>query len=67
MCLDDVKIYGNNPKTLLNKINENNEMKIIELPKFLVDDPISGFNSLCKYIKIELKIKFTRDGTIQNE
>jgi len=33
-CLEDVKIYGNNPIKLLNKIKENNEIKINEDPNF---------------------------------
>jgi hypothetical protein len=31
-CLVLVKMYGNSPRELLNRINENNEMKINILP-----------------------------------
>jgi hypothetical protein len=46
ICLDLVKIYGNNPRKLLNIIKENNEIKIKVVPLILF--PISVLNSLCK-------------------
>jgi hypothetical protein len=43
-----VKMYGNSPKELLNKINENSEMKMNVLPfSFL---PIRVLNSLCNFV-----------------
>jgi hypothetical protein len=58
-CLAFVKMYGNSPKELLNKINENREMKINVLFSFL---PISGLNSLCNFVSRRFRIIVYRDG-----
>lgn len=46
ICLDLVKIYGNKPRTLLNKIRANKEIKINEFPKLFFELPIKSLNSL---------------------
>ena len=48
MWLEEVKIYGNSPKKLLNKINTNKEIKIIELP-FEAKGPSKVLNSECSF------------------
>ena len=57
-------MYGNNPKKLLNKIIENNEIKINVLPLELIL-PIKILNSLCKVIIILIQIKVKREGINQ--
>jgi hypothetical protein len=58
-----VKIYGNNPRKLLNKIRENSEMNINVLP-FLFS-PSSVLNSLCKFVINIFQIMVCRDGINQ--
>jgi hypothetical protein len=61
-----VKIYGNKPKKLLNKIIEKREIKINALPVFPV-----GLNRVLNSLKRVIRILFQkilmRDGIIQNE
>jgi hypothetical protein len=55
-----VKMYGNSPKELLNKINENSEMKINVLPfSFL---PIRVLNSLCNFVSRRIHNIVYREG-----
>lgn len=61
-----VKIYGNNPKKLLNKINENNEIKINEHP-FNLLVPKRVLNSLNKVKIILFHKKLIREGRNQKE
>jgi len=64
--LVDVKIYGNKPKKLLNKIRENIEIKIKVLPT----DPLGPsrvLNSLYNVIKIKFQKILIRDGRSQKE
>jgi hypothetical protein len=59
-CLVLVKMYRNSPRELLNRINENNEMKINVLPfSFL---PIRFFNSLCNFVSRVFHSIVYRDG-----
>jgi hypothetical protein len=64
--LVEVKIYGNSPKKLLNKIKENNEIKIKELP-FIPEGPKSVLNSRYKIIRVLFHIILIRVGITQNE
>lgn len=64
ICLVLVKIYGNNPKKLLNKIKVNKEINIKVVPLKL-KGPINVLNSLCKVIKIVFQKMFNREGNIQ--
>lgn len=60
-----MKIYGNNPKKLLNKIKEKRDTNIKVLPlilKFL----IKILYSLCKVIIILIHKIFNREGISQN-
>ena len=59
-------MYGNNPKKLLNKINENKEINIKEFP-FLLFGPNNVLNSLCSVVKIKFHIMFIREGKNQKE
>jgi hypothetical protein len=59
-----VKIYGNNPKKLLNKIKVNKEIKIIEFP-FLCGF-IKILNSKWRLFKILFHKKKNREGRSQN-
>lgn len=61
-----VKIYGNNPKKLLNKIKLNKEIKINVLPLCPVG-PNKVLNSLWRVIKILFQIIWYRDGINQKE
>lgn len=63
--LVQVKIYGNKPRKLLNKIKVNKDTKIIDLPlnsgvliKFL--------NSICRVETILIHTILIREGTSQN-
>lgn len=47
-----VKIYGNNPKKLLNNTNENKEIKINVEP-FKLLGPIKVLNSKCNLLIIK--------------
>jgi hypothetical protein len=59
-CLVLVKMYGNIPRELLNRINENSEMKINVLPfSFL---PIRFLNSLCSFVSRIFHSIVYRDG-----
>lgn len=51
--LEDVKIYGNKPKKLLNKINKNKAINMKDLP-WNADGPNSSLNSECNFEVIEL-------------
>jgi len=51
MCLEDVKIYGNNPKKLLNKIIMNNDINIIMLD-------FEYFNKILNSLSKKLNIIF---------
>ena len=59
-----VKIYGNSPKKLLNRIYVNKEINIKVVPLKLLG-PISILNSLCNVIKILFQKIFNRDGINQ--
>ena len=59
-----VKIYGNNPKKLLNKINENREINIKVVPLNLLI-PINILNSLWRVKKILFQKRFKREGRNQ--
>ncbi len=64
MWLELVKIYGNNPKKLLNKIIENKAINIKVLP--LNFELIRILNSLWSLIIIWAQIKLNREGINQN-
>lgn len=59
-----VKIYGNKPKKLLNKINENKEIKINVLPLKELG-PNKVLNSECNVKVIFVQIKCKREGINQ--
>lgn len=59
-----VKIYGNNPIKLLNKIIENKETKI-KVDPFGLIGPSKVLNSLCKEIRIIFQIILYREGINQ--
>lgn len=63
-CLVLVKIYGNNPRKLLNKIIENKEININVLPLCPVV-PNKVLNSLWRVNKILFQIILWREGIIQ--
>lgn len=65
-CLVLVKIYGNSPKKLLNKINENKEIKIKALPGFLFG-PKRVLNSLNNKNRLLFHKKLLREGINQKE
>lgn len=65
ICLVLVKMYGNNPKKLLNTIILNKEIKINVDPLILLL-AIKTLNSLCKVLIILIQIIFIRDGINQN-
>lgn len=65
ICLVLVKIYGNNPKKLLNKINLNKEINIKVVPLKL-EIPNSVLNSLWRIINILFQNKKIREGINQN-
>lgn len=52
-CLDAVKIYGNRPMKLLNKINKNNEINIKDLP-LKESVPSNSLNSKWSLVVISL-------------
>jgi len=58
ICLDDVKMYGNSPKRLLNKIIINNEIRIIKFDRGYFTKII---NSLNKNLTIMFRIDRDRD------
>lgn len=60
-----VKIYGNSPKKLLNRINLNKEMNISVDP--LILGPIRVLNSLCNVKDTLFQIILSRDGISQYE
>lgn len=64
MWLVLVKINGNNPIKLLNKMNANSEIKMKVLPLWL-NGPNKVLNSLCKVFKIIIQIIINRDGINQ--
>ena len=64
MCLVLVKIYGNNPKKLLNKIIENNEININVLP--LKGELIKILNSKWRVLIILNQSILYREGITQN-
>lgn len=63
ICLVLVKIYGNNPKKLLIKINENKEININVLP--LIFELTKILNSLWRVEEIKIHNILNRDGIIQ--
>jgi len=64
-CLVLEKMYGNNLRKLLNKMNENREMKISVLPFILlIFNRI--LNSLCNVDVTLIHIRLIRDGINQN-
>lgn len=65
-CLVLVKIYGNKPKKLLNKINVNNEIKINVHP-FILLGPSRVLNSLWRVNKTIFHKVLNRFGRNQNE
>jgi hypothetical protein len=60
-----VKMYGNKPKKLLNKIKVNNEINIKVVPEYLWI-PNKVLNSLWRVVKILFQKIFKRDGINQN-
>lgn len=65
MWLVLVKIYGRRPKTLLNKIKENNAIKIKEFPILIDFLPIRVENSEWRVEVILFQIKLICEGAIQ--
>lgn len=65
ICLVLVKIYGNNPKKLLNIIIENNEIKIKDAPLLIFLFPIRVLNSWCRINIILFHMMKCRDGINQ--
>lgn len=65
-CLDLVKIYGNNPRKLLNRIIENKLINRNVLPLNLLF-PKRFLNSLCKVKVIIVHKKVIRDGINQKD
>lgn len=65
-CLDLVKMYGKRPRKLLNKINENKEINIKDLPKFFFLGK-SVLNSLCNLFNNKFHRTNLRLGISQNE
>lgn len=65
MCLVLVKIYGNSPKKLLNKINLNKEINIRVDP--LIEGPIKVLNSLWRALIILIHRILIREGINQND
>jgi hypothetical protein len=53
-------MYGNSPKELLNKINENSEIKINVLPFSIL--PIRVLNSLCNFVSRRFHNVLYREG-----
>jgi hypothetical protein len=62
-CLVLVKVNGNNPRKLLNIINENSEMNIKVLP--LILSPSSVLNSLWSFINSIFHAIVCREGINQ--
>lgn len=65
ICLDAVKIYGNNPIKLFNKININKEINGIVLPRD-ADGPSNILNSSWSFLHILLINKRNLFGETQN-
>jgi len=63
-CLEEVKIYGNSPKKLFNKIKVNRLVKKIVLP-LNTGVLIKTLNSLCKSWFIRIHIIEIREGISQ--
>lgn len=61
-----VKIYGNKPIKLLNKINEKREIKMKVIP-FILDGPSNVLNSLWRLMIKEFHKILIREGSIQKE
>lgn len=64
-CLVLEKMYGNNLRKLLKRINENNEIKIKVVP-FILLILRRILNSLCKVDVILIHMKLIREGINQN-
>jgi len=64
MCLDAVKIYGNRPKKLLNKINRRRLMKTQDLP-LKAFAPRRVLNSIWRVFVINRKEEFIWLGNNQ--
>lgn len=64
-CLVLEKMYGNKLRKLLNRMNENREMKINVLPFILLIFK-RILNSLCSVDVILIHIRLIRDGINQN-
>jgi len=65
-CLELVKIYGNNPRKLLNKIILNKLIKIKVLPLNPLF-PNNVLNSLCKVLIIKFHKYINREGINQKD
>jgi hypothetical protein len=61
-CLVLVKIYGNNPKKLLNRINENKDTNRNVPPLLFLFLPISVLNSSCSFVISEFHAILCREG-----
>lgn len=61
-CLVLVKTYGNRPKKLLNKINENKEMNRKVLPLLALFSPKRVLNSLCSFVNNVFHSSGYREG-----
>jgi hypothetical protein len=58
-----VKTYGNSPRKLLNRINENGDTNRNVPPLFFLFFPISVLNSLCSFVINEFHAIVCREGT----
>jgi hypothetical protein len=61
-----VKIYGNRPKKLLNRISENKDTNKNVLPLLIFLVPRRVLNSLCNFVEIRFHIIGYRDGINHN-
>lgn len=57
-----VKIYGNNPRKLLNRIRENNDTNKKVLPLLIFFPPSKVLNSLCSFVNSVFHRVEYRDG-----
>lgn len=62
ICLEEVKIYGNNPMKLFHRIIKNILIKII---KFDRENVKLTLNSFIKNSKIIFQVEFNREGISQ--
>lgn len=64
--LEEVKIYGNSPRKLFNRINPNTAIKVIVDPR-KAEGPRRVLNSLWSFSKIEYVKEENFEGISQNE